>query len=108
MDADFVHGGFEADFIALTMMVTAFDSASAHPYGEGMWVVIAARFGRFLRDRKTTKFTAPDDERLIEQPALFQIGDESGDRLITFQSEATMITGDVVVTVPTLLILHAA
>jgi hypothetical protein len=36
----------------------------------------------FLRDRHAAEFTAPDDQRFIEEPALRQVGQQGGDRLI--------------------------
>ena len=35
-----------------------------------------------LRDRHPAELAVPDDQRRIEQPARFQIGEQSGDRKI--------------------------
>ena len=44
VDVGFVDGGVVADFIGLAVADAAFDSATGHPGGEAMRVVIAARF----------------------------------------------------------------
>ena len=55
------------------------------------------------------ELAAPDDERAIEQAALFEIGDESGDGLVDAADEIAMSALDVVMAVPRAVVeLHEA
>src|SRR4029079_9923917 len=63
------------------------NAAAGHPDGEAAGVMVASEIaGRdvALAVGGTSEFAAPNDERFVEQPALFEIGDESGSALIGF------------------------
>ena len=47
-DADFVHGCFISDFVSLTVVGSAFDSAASHPQGECVRVGVSAGLLPFL------------------------------------------------------------
>ena len=53
-----------------------------------------------LDGRRAAELAAAEDERLLEQAALFQIGQEGRDRLVALLAERAMGAGDVVVAVP--------
>ena len=72
-----LHGG-HADVVGGAVDDTALGSAASHPGDHGVFVVIASGLdGVFvagqLRDGQPAEFTAPHDEGLVEQAALFQI-----------------------------------
>ena len=107
VDVDFVFHGGEAEVVGRSVDVTALDTASGHPGGEAVVVVIAAidftGVGSFLghfHDRGAAEFTAPDDEGFVEEAALFQVGEKGGDGLVTFSRELAVVDLEVVMIVP--------
>src|SRR5262245_56330413 len=97
--------GFEADGVGGADPLAAADAAAGEPHGEAE-IVVVATFAA-LRFGGAAEFTAPEDERGIEQAALFEIGEQRGDRLIGFAGHAEMVFFDVVVGIP-LLVARAA
>ncbi len=60
-------------------------SGSGHQYGEAARMMVAAvvRVGHAaLRIDRSTELAAPDDQRIIQQAALFQVSDQCGSSLI--------------------------
>lgn len=109
VDVDFVFNGGKAEVVGCSVHVTTFHAAPCHPGGEAVVVVIAAIdlagvgafFGHF-NDGRPAKFSAPEDEGFVEESALFEIGEEGGDGLITFPREVAMVLLKVVVIIPRL------
>ena len=108
MDIDLVHGGFVAEFVGLAMGDSALDPAAGEPSGEAMRIVIPAGFGPLLSDRQTPEFTTPEHEGVLEKPALVEVLEEGGHRLIGFTGELGMVSEDVAVPIPAALVFHAA
>src|SRR5690606_34724235 len=85
--------------------LAAFDAAAGHPHGEGLRVMVAAHASSECRARfdhgRAAEFAAPDHESLIEQPALFEVFDECGGRLIRLLTLAADSAFDIAVVVPT-------
>src|SRR5947209_1959793 len=79
VDVDAVAGDIPAEVVGLAVGVAAFDAATGEPDAEGAAEMIAASwFGRIaLPERRAPELAAPVDERFVEQPALFQVGDQS-------------------------------
>ena len=73
-----------------------------------MRVVVAAGLLGLLGDRQPAELAAPDHQRLVEQPALVQIGEQAGDGLVGLAGELLVISLDVDVSIPGELVLHAA
>ena len=81
VNVDFIIDYTEPELIRSSVGEPAFHPAAGHPDGKAFFVMIAAR-GRlcpgagvvFLNHRRAAKFTAPDDESLIEETTLFEIG----------------------------------
>src|ERR1051326_764885 len=71
---------FEAELVGGAVDGAALDAAAGQPDGVAARVVIAA--GRVLRPRAATELAAPDDQRLVQHPALLEVADESRDRLV--------------------------
>ena len=70
--------------------------------------MIASGLATFLGHGQPPEFTRPYDQCFVQKAALFQIGQQTGDRLVRFLGEASVVSLDVVVPVPTSLIRHAA
>ena len=94
MHTHWVFDGFEADVVGCSIGRAAFDAATCQPDTEspvivistGLWFTIAGQFHR----RSSSKFTAPQNQCVLEHSSLFQIGHEGRDRLINFASEFAM------------------
>ena len=86
MDMDLVVHGVEADVVRRSMGDAGFDSASSHPCGERVGVVVTAPAFAVLHialeEGGAAEFTTPDDKGLIEHAALFEITDETSARLV--------------------------
>ena len=108
VDADAVDGGLEADFIGLAMVDTTADPGTGEPVGERVGIVVAAGFTAFLGHGQTAEFAAPDHQGRVEQAALFEVFEQGGDGLVGFEGEAAVVADNVLVTIPTALVLHAA
>src|SRR5207253_1390871 len=80
MDVDRVIDDVEAEVVGGTVGESALDAAAGQPHGEGLRVVVAAEAtveGRVRLDhRRPAELAAPDDQRFVEQPPLFQVQDE--------------------------------
>src|SRR5437879_4489435 len=74
-----------AQFVGCAVDSAAFYSSSSHPHWEAARMMVAPIIGGgelALRVVGAPKLAAPDDERIVEQPALFEIGDEGEAGLI--------------------------
>ena len=107
IDGDLVHGSLMANLVRLAVAHATLDTATDHPIGVSVRIMITSGLAPLLRDRQSAKFAAPDDERLVEQSALGQISNQAGNRLVGFSGKLRMISLDVVMPVPTSLVLHA-
>ena len=68
-----VLGNVITKFIGGSMRRARFDAAAGHPDSKTAWVVVSSVVVRCqfaLRIRGAPKFTAPDDQRIVQQPAL--------------------------------------
>ncbi len=109
VDVDRVFDRFEAEFVGGSVDVAAAHSAAGQPHREAVMIVVAAvdlagvRAGlREFHGRRAPELAAPDDQRLFEQSALLEIGQQRADRLIALLGEAAVVDFDVVVVVPRL------
>ena len=75
---------------------TAFHAAASHPHGEGL-VVVVAPIGA-LRVRGATELTAPAHQRVIEQTALLEVGEQPSDGLIDRGPVGSERFGEIAVT----------
>ncbi len=83
------------------------NAAAGQPDGEAARVVVAAVVGggeRALRVGRAAEFAAPDDERVVEQAALFEVDDERGGGLVGFGALAADAGGQAAVLVPALVV----
>ena len=86
VDVDGMIDGVEAEVVGSAESEAGLDSAASYPDGEGIWMMIAAPAGSVvdvaLNERRATEFAAPDDERVIQHAAHFQVLNKRGARLI--------------------------
>ena len=76
-----IGNGIEAELIGLAVDVARLDASPCQPDAEAPVVVVATVISP-LHHRCPAELPTPDDERLLEQPALFQIADERRARLV--------------------------
>ena len=69
-------GRLVADLVRLAVADAPLDAAAGQPGGEAVGVVVAAGLVAGLRDRQAAELAAPDHQRLVEQPALGQVGQQ--------------------------------
>src|SRR6202035_1698055 len=62
--------------------------------------MIPARERRQLGDGGASELAPPEHQHLVEQTALFQVGEKSGDRLVPLGGELAMVVREVLVVVP--------
>ncbi len=96
-----IFGRVEAELIRLAERDSGFDATAGQPHGEAIRVMVAAVVAA-LNHRRAAEFTAPDDERRIEQTALFQVTDQGGRWLIRLFAFALEPVGQSAVMIPRL------
>ena len=83
---DLVLHDVETEFVGFAESDARFDAAAGHPHRERLRMMIAAQFASGVRiafhHRRAAEFAAPDDQRVVEQAALFQILDQRGAGLV--------------------------
>ena len=86
VDVDFVAGDFEAEVVAGAVGVAGFEAAPGHHHGEDIGEMVTAQVlalgGAAFTERCAAEFPAPDNQGIFQEPALFEVADEGGDRLV--------------------------
>lgn len=103
VDVDFVFHGRVTQFIGGAVGLPAFDAGSGQPQTERASVVISARGVAgdvAIGGRRSAELAAPDDERVLEQPFLFQVAEERGDGFVGFGGFIAQGVLEVVVMIP--------
>ena len=101
-DMGFAFDGCHAEFVGGADGVASIAAATGEPDGHGVGVVVAT-IGSAAAHAVVgcaSEFAAPDDERAVQEAALFEVGDERGDGLVHAAHEVAVGTLDVVVAVP--------
>ena len=80
VDVDLVLDGVPAELVGRAVDDPPLHAAAGQPHREAERVVLAA-VGPFGR-RRAAELAAPDDERVVEQAAGFQVLEQAGDRLV--------------------------
>ncbi len=88
----------QTHFVGLADDGAGLDATAGEPHREAVRVVIAAVTA--LRHRQAAELGAPDDERGIEQSALFQIFQEAGDRKVCHSAHLFVVADEVFVGIP--------
>ena len=86
----------KAELVGRTVGDTWFNTPTGKEHREGVRVVVATeQFGAiaFFVHRSAAEFATPDDQGVFQQPARFQIGEETGDLEKTTEKIAE-ISGD--------------
>ena len=102
-DTDFVFDDVVGIFVGFAVSDAAFDTASGHPGGEALGVMVTAVLLAFefsLTVGRAAEFSGKDDEGVIEHAALFEIVDEASAGLVDVVSLAFDLFGEFAVVIP--------
>ncbi len=109
VDVDGIFLGFEPKLVRGTVDRARLDAAASHPHRKAVVVVVASidlalvgAGSRKLDGWCTPKFSAPDDERVLEHAALFEVGKEGCRPLIAIQRELAVVLFEIIVGIPRL------
>src|SRR5262245_1863868 len=106
VDVDTVHRGLVSQLIRCAITRPASDATARQPGGKAMGIVVSPRLASRLRNRQAAKLATPDDQRVFEQASLFQVCQQSCDRLIGFARELSVVPLNVDMPVPRALVIH--
>lgn len=88
VDVNLVLCYVEAKLVRFTDSHARFDTAACQPHRERLRVVVASQLAAEVRVRlnhwRAPEFPAPDDKRVFQQAALFEILDKRGAALVGF------------------------
>src|SRR5579859_3436400 len=103
-----LHGG-ETVIVRRAVNVPAFDATTGQPHGKPVGIMVAAIDLAGIGTRRwqfnggsAAKFSAPDDQRVFQHAALFEVLEQRADGLIAFLRQPFMIDLEVVMVVPRL------
>src|SRR5262245_27290969 len=94
-----VFDSMEAKLVRRTMRYSALEAATRHNYGKSEWMVVAALTITFDA-RSASKLAAQNDHRVFQEPPLFQIPQQAGDRQIDFRAQPRVVLLQLTVRVP--------
>ena len=82
VDVHLVLLGVEAVIVGGAVGEAAFHAGTGHPHGKAPRVVVAAVHAGALHGGCAAEFTAPQHQRVVEQPTRLEVGEQSGDGFI--------------------------
>src|SRR5262249_48366631 len=88
----------QADFVSCADGLAASDAAAGQPEGERQVVVIAAALA--IDHRCAAKFAGPDDQSSLQQAALLEVFQQTGNGLVALVGVAFLILLQLVVGLP--------
>ena len=103
VNIDAVSRHLATDFVGFTVVHAALNTATRHPAAVSLRPVVttAIRIDATSRGRRTTEFSTPDDEGLVQETALLQVRNQSGRRGIHVSGRASGSGEDIGVVIPT-------
>ena len=96
---DLVLHDVEREVVGLAVGKARLHAAAGEPHGEGVRMVVAAVVAA-LDHRRAAEFAAPDDQGILEQPALLEILDQRGAGAVGVLAILPKILHEVAVLVP--------
>ena len=103
--SDVVHGlhRFRSDFVGGSDRVSRINASAGKPHGHGSRIVISAVSGTAVAYAiigAAAKFPAPNDKGFVQKPSLFEVLDQSCDRLVDTLDARSVGPFDKIVRVP--------
>ncbi len=99
-DVDDIVDRVVAEFVGCAVGGAGLDAAAGEPHGEAFDMVVAAFAAFFLGHGSAAEFSAPDDECVVEEAALFEVGEEGPGGFIGEWAADVHIFDEVAVVVP--------
>ena len=99
VDVHRVFRGVVAVVVGAAVAEATADAAASHPHREAFGVVIAAVVGR-LGHRRAAKLAAPQQQRVVEQPATLEVREQPGDRLVDLRGFFSMALPQIRMLIP--------
>src|SRR5258706_7966242 len=98
-----IAGDVVPETVSRTVHDAALESAARQPDGKTTRMMVASKILTqiALTIARATEFTAPDDERVVEHAALFEVVDQRGRRLVGLLRLSADIVGEIAVVIPT-------
>ena len=93
-----VHCSMVANLIGFSVACSSLDSSSCHPHREAKRVMIATIASLFLGS--APEFSPPYHQGFIEDPPLFEILEQSCDRLISGGAVLVVVCRQVAMSIP--------
>src|SRR5262249_926356 len=101
VDVDDVLNGVVAEFVRRAVGEAAFEAAAAEEHGKAFHVMVTTGAALvFLGHGGAAEFTAPDDDGVVEQAALFEVLDERGGGAVNVGGVLADVFDEIVVMVP--------
>src|SRR5262249_7791592 len=82
IDVNSINECVVADLVGLAVRDASLRAPARQPEGERMRIVVAPWLLGLLGDRQSAEFTAPDHQSIFQQPALIEVGQQSGQGLV--------------------------
>ena len=78
--------GVHAQIVGFAVTEARLHAAAGHPDGEGIGMMVAAPARPIvevaLNERRAAEFSAPNDQRVVQESALLKVADQGGARLV--------------------------
>src|SRR6516225_3255589 len=107
VNVDGMLDGTETEIVGGAMNLASLDAAAGQPHAETIVIVVAAidaagigARSRQLHRRSSAKLAAPDQQRIVQHAALFQVFQKASDGLIAFPGQTAMLRFQIIVAVP--------
>jgi hypothetical protein len=93
-----------AKFVRAAPRHSTADSTAREPHGKSVMIMIAAgRYAtanRYFNCRCSAKFSATDDDRVVQESSLSKIGEQSRDGGVSFLTQTPMLASNVSMRIP--------
>ena len=108
LDVETILDGMGSELVGPSNADAALDPAAGHEHREAVGVVIPTGALAVLSRWLATELTAPDDQGLIEHPALLEILDQSRDGLVGIAGMDAVVAFEAAVGIPVIIVMRPA
>jgi len=95
-------------FVSLTNRDTTLHSATGHPHGKAVAVVITPGALSIFRSRLAAKLASPNHESIFEHSATLQVLEKTGNWLVSSSGVVIVILLQITMSVPVIIIMGAS
>src|SRR5262249_27248964 len=105
---EWVFNRFASQLVRDSHAGAALYSSACHPHGKSVSIVVAPCTGGVFGGGLTAKFSAPYDERRVQEPPLLQVVNEAGDWLVCLARMERVVLNEVAMGVPVCVVMISA